>query len=186
MTMKTTTAHTPLALVALVFCTLHPRAAAGQHVPTEGQLAYMLRYIVEDGETPGIVLGALEADGTQKIVAWGRAGPDAAMEPGSRFEIGDLTMTFTGTLLAEMAGRGEVAPDDPVSKYLPADVAVPSVDGRQITLDDLARHISGLPPGRARRRSGGRSTTRRRRRPWWRATPGPGPRAVAGSGWSAE
>lgn len=54
MTMKTTTAHRPLALAALVFCTLVPRAAAGQHFPTDDQLAFMLRYIVEDGETPGM------------------------------------------------------------------------------------------------------------------------------------
>jgi CubicO group peptidase (beta-lactamase class C family) len=35
--------------------------------------------------------------------------------------------------------------DDPVAKYLPADVRVPSRNERQITLLDLATHRSGLP-----------------------------------------
>src|ERR1017187_4938032 len=44
-----------------------------------------------------------------------------------------------------MAGRGEVSLPDPIWKYLPADVKTPQRDGRQITLQDLASHTSGLP-----------------------------------------
>jgi len=44
-----------------------------------------------------------------------------------------------------MARRGEVRLDDPVAKYLPATVTVPSRGGRQITLLDLATQSSGLP-----------------------------------------
>lgn len=35
-----------------------------------------------------------------------------------RYEVGSITKTFTGLLLAEMAGRGEVAFEDPAGKYL--------------------------------------------------------------------
>ena len=44
----------------------------------------MLRYMVEDGETPGIALGVLEPDGTTRVVAYGtdrcltRSGPGRA------------------------------------------------------------------------------------------------------------
>jgi CubicO group peptidase (beta-lactamase class C family) len=44
-----------------------------------------------------------------------------------------------------MVQRGEVALDDPVSKYLPANVKMPQRNGRSITLVDLATHTSGLP-----------------------------------------
>jgi D-alanyl-D-alanine-carboxypeptidase/D-alanyl-D-alanine-endopeptidase len=44
-----------------------------------------------------------------------------------------------------MVQRGEVALTDPVTKYLPAGVKVPEWRGRQITLQDLATHTSGLP-----------------------------------------
>ena len=44
-----------------------------------------------------------------------------------------------------MIERGEVKPDDPVGKFLPPGVKVPSRNGRQITLLDLSMQISGLP-----------------------------------------
>ncbi|MBX9791680.1 MAG: beta-lactamase family protein [Pirellulales bacterium] len=61
------------------------------------------------------------------------------------FEIGSVSKTFTALLLADMVERGEVALDDPVQKYLPADVPTTSRDGKPITLVQLATHTSGLP-----------------------------------------
>jgi CubicO group peptidase (beta-lactamase class C family) len=48
-------------------------------------------------------------------------------------------------LLADMAERGEVKLDDPIGRYLPSGRPVPARNGRQITLADLATHMSGLP-----------------------------------------
>ncbi len=67
------------------------------------------------------------------------AGPDTVAE------IGSLGKLFTAFLLADMVERGEVALNDPVQKYLPASVKVPSRGGKQILLVDLATHFSGLP-----------------------------------------
>jgi CubicO group peptidase (beta-lactamase class C family) len=61
------------------------------------------------------------------------------------FEIGSVTKVFTTLLLADMVVRGEVALNDPVKKYLPSNVRVAQMDGRAITLADLATHTSGLP-----------------------------------------
>ena len=61
------------------------------------------------------------------------------------FEIGSITKVFTSLILADMVERGEVKLDDPVSKFLPASVTVPSRNGRQITLLDISMQISGLP-----------------------------------------
>jgi len=61
------------------------------------------------------------------------------------FEIGSITKVFTALLLADMVRRDEVGLDDPVSRHLPSDFKVPLLDGRQITLADLATHTSGLP-----------------------------------------
>lgn len=106
----------------------------------------MLRYSVEDVGVPGVVAGALDADGSVRVLAYGSGGADAPpLGPRSVFEIGSITKTFTGTLLADMVARGEVALDDPVAMYLPDDVTVPSRGGRRITLLDLATHRSGLP-----------------------------------------
>ncbi|MGA4844992.1 serine hydrolase domain-containing protein [Streptomyces sp. G5(2025)] len=73
--------------------------------------------------------------------AW-RGGTPADAD--TRFEIGSLTKTFTGLLLAEMVARGEVAYDDPISRFLPR-TARPQLRGSPITLLHLATHTSGLP-----------------------------------------
>jgi serine-type D-Ala-D-Ala carboxypeptidase/endopeptidase len=121
-------------------------AASAWTFPADEDLQSMLRYLVEDGGTPGIVLGIVEADGSTRIFTHGTAGPGARpLGPRTVFEIGSINKTFTGTILADMVARGEVALDDPVSKYLPEGTRVPSRGGREITLLDLATHRSGLP-----------------------------------------
>lgn len=62
----------------------------------------------------------------------------------TRFEIGSLTKVLTALLLAEQAARGEVAHDDPVSRFLPPGTG-PRPRGTPMTLLHLATHTSGLP-----------------------------------------
>lgn len=123
-----------------------PPPATMSQFPADEELAVMLRYLVEDGQTPGIILGIVEADGSTRVLSHGTAGPGARpLGPRTVFEIGSINKTFTGAVLADMVARGEVALDDPVQKYLPDSVRVPSRGGRQITLLDLTTHRSGLP-----------------------------------------
>ena len=131
----------------LVFSTmlLTPTALNGQHFPATEDLELMLRYMVEDGEAPGVALGVLEPDGTTRIGTYG-VGPDGEpVTAGTPFPIGEITMTFTATLLADMVARGEVSLDDRVAAYMPVDVTVPSLSGYEMTLEHLAMHRSGLP-----------------------------------------
>lgn len=85
--------------------------------------------------------------GRHRIAAYGEPGhpQDRPLDGDTVFEIGSITKVFTALLLAEMVTRGEVALDDPVARYLPAGVTMPSRNGRQITLLDLATYTSGLP-----------------------------------------
>jgi CubicO group peptidase (beta-lactamase class C family) len=125
-----------------------PAAAArtASNFPADADLQVMLDYLVADRATPGIILGIVEPDGSTRILQQGTAGEGARpLGPRTVFEIGSINKTFTGTLLAHMVLRGEVALDDPVQKYLPESVRVPSRNGRQITLLDLATHRSALP-----------------------------------------
>jgi CubicO group peptidase (beta-lactamase class C family) len=61
------------------------------------------------------------------------------------YEIGSITKTFTGTLLAEMSISGVVSVDDPANKYLPKKAKLPSQNGVEITLGNLSDHTSSLP-----------------------------------------
>ena len=60
------------------------------------------------------------------------------------FAIGSITKVFTTILLADMVNRGLVNLDDPIEKYLPTSVKVPTYNGQKITLENLATHTSGL------------------------------------------
>lgn len=71
--------------------------------------------------------------------------PAAVIGAETRFELGSVTKTFTALLLAEMAARGEVSCEDPISAYLPAGAVPPGRHGKRITLRHLATHTAGLP-----------------------------------------
>jgi D-alanyl-D-alanine-carboxypeptidase/D-alanyl-D-alanine-endopeptidase len=118
----------------------------GAFFPSDEAIADLVRPYVEKRQARGIVVGLIEPDGKRRVLTFGEAGEGARpLAESSVFEIGSITKTFTGTVLADMVRRGEVKLDDPIAKYLPAEVRVPSRNGRQITLLDLATHTSGLP-----------------------------------------
>ena len=101
---------------------------------------------VESGRAVGMVTGVIDEKGRQ-VVASGKVSLDGTQQPDGDtvFEIGSVTKVFTSLILADMIEKGEVKPDDPVAKFLPATVKVPSRNGREITLLDLSMQVSGLP-----------------------------------------
>ncbi|HUD99698.1 MAG TPA: serine hydrolase [Bryobacteraceae bacterium] len=101
---------------------------------------------VARGKAAGIVTGIIDEKGRQ-VIATGKVSLDGAAQPDGDtvYEIGSVTKVFTSLILADMIEKGEVKPDDPVAKFLPATVNIPSRNGRQITLLDLSMQVSGLP-----------------------------------------
>ena len=88
----------------------------------------------------GVVVGVIEAAG-RRVVGHGTFGKSDArpVDGHTVFEIGSVTKVFTSLLLADMAGRGEVAIDDPVrSTSLQASGS--NAGTTAITLQDLATH----------------------------------------------
>jgi serine-type D-Ala-D-Ala carboxypeptidase/endopeptidase len=83
----------------------------------------------------------------RRIITWGRErlSDDQMVTADTLFEIGSITKVFTSLLLADMARRGELGLDDPVTRHLPSDFRLPQLNGRPITLADLSTHTSGLP-----------------------------------------
>ncbi|MEU6233986.1 serine hydrolase domain-containing protein [Kitasatospora sp. NPDC047058] len=91
---------------------------------------------------------ALASGGRRAVHCHGRLGRDdaAPCTPDTVFELGSLTKTFTGLLLATMAARGELALDDPVEQHLPRHWQPATVrSGTPVRLLHLATHTSGLP-----------------------------------------
>jgi CubicO group peptidase (beta-lactamase class C family) len=111
-----------------------------------GQVQALVQPMLEKKKSVGVVVGVIEA-GRTHVLGFGREALDGDKVPDGNtiFEIGSVTKVFTALALAEMAEEGLVRLDDPVQRYLPEDVKVPSHSGREITLEDLATHTSGLP-----------------------------------------
>ena len=81
---------------------------------------------------------AVYEHGERRVLSYGAAKSD------SIYEIGSITKTFTGLMLAQMAVQGKVKLDEPVRELLPAGT-VAKPQGAEITLLDLATQRSGLP-----------------------------------------
>jgi CubicO group peptidase (beta-lactamase class C family) len=114
--------------------------------PTDDEIRAILKQRVEEKRSAGIVVGVLEPDGHTRIVAFGDPGPgQPPLDGNSVFEIGSISKVFTSTVLAELVQQGTVKLDDPVQKYVPANVHIPARDGKQITLGNLSEQNSGLP-----------------------------------------
>ena len=113
---------------------------------SDDQILGIIRQRVEEKRSAGIVVGLLEPDGRTRVIAYGDPGPgQPPLDANSVFEIGSISKVFTGTMLAQMVQEGKVRLDDPVQKYLPASVRVPTRNGKVITLGNLSEQNSGLP-----------------------------------------
>ena len=109
------------------------------------EIQQVLNDAVNNKYTVGIVVGIIDANGKNIYSCGKTASAGNEVDGDSVFEIGSVTKTFTATLLAEMVKRGLVSLDDPVVKFLPKGVQMPSRGGKEITLIDLATQSSGLP-----------------------------------------
>ena len=116
-----------------------PVKAAEMQAVLDRDLSDALKSANLSGASGGGVSIGVYTHGTSRVFSYGIARND------SIYEIGSITKTFTGLLLAQMAAQGKVKLDEPVRELFPAGtIAKPR--GQEITLLDLAAQRSGLPP----------------------------------------
>lgn len=106
-----------------------------------------IRQRIENGVNVGIVVGIIDANGTTNYHNYGVKSlkSNEAVDEHSVFEIGSISKTFTGILLADMVLKNKMQLDDPLQKYLPEGVIAPSRNEETIKLVNLANHTSSLP-----------------------------------------
>ena len=132
---------------AILLVVMASSGVAAQPFPSDEAIRSILRARVDTfKQSVGMVVGLIDEDGT-RVIGYGRSHTEGghAVHGGTIYEIGSISKVFTTTVLADMVRRGEVGLTDPVSRYIPADVRIPTRGGREITLQDLATHRSGLP-----------------------------------------
>lgn len=121
-----------------------PIAQAQKGIPMDVKENIKTR--VDNGTNTGIVIGLIDSDGTH-FYSYGVKSLDGKepVDEHSVFEIGSISKTFTGILLADLVVKGEVKLDDPLQKYLPEGVTAPTRNGKAIQLVQLSNHTSALP-----------------------------------------
>ena len=97
-------------------------------------------------------------DGNQRVFrSFGETRPGNNVHPqlDSVIRIASITKLMTSEMLVKLLDQGTVKLNDPLSKYAPPGVRVPTYQGTPITLVNLATHTSALPreqPGGAAKR----------------------------------
>src|SRR5210317_488816 len=94
----------------------------------------------------GIVVGVITSQGTS-FFSYGVKSLETneQINEYTVFEIGSITKTFTGILLANEVVNGELNLDDPLQNLLPEGYTAPTRNGKSIKLVHLANHTSALP-----------------------------------------
>ncbi|MBY0488741.1 MAG: serine hydrolase [Gemmatimonadaceae bacterium] len=113
--------------------------------PSDSAIRAVLVARVNGGIAPGYAVGLIDSTGATRIITVGTGAGSAPVDAHTLFEIGSITKTFTGTILASMVADRSVRLDQPVAELLPPGTRIPARGARQITLLDLATQSSGLP-----------------------------------------
>lgn len=119
---------------------------SAQALPVDATERLLAARLAEQGT--GLAAVQAEPDGGVAIAVRGVASPGRDLRPDARFEIGSLTKTFTGLLLADAVVRREVALDgavEDVGASVWGDIRLRDAAGEPIRWVDLATHRSGLP-----------------------------------------
>jgi CubicO group peptidase (beta-lactamase class C family) len=98
-------------------------------------------------KTVALSIGVLK-DGKTYFYNYGETKKGNGQIPSSKnlYEIGSITKTFTGILLAKAVTENKIKLNDPVNKYLPKNIPVIKFGDDTLKIVHLSNHTSGLPP----------------------------------------
>ena len=133
-------------LCTLLLPILSLSGAAALAAPTlDAAMRERAENLVRDGKHASLVIAVIDGKDSA-VYGFGRARPGDKGVPDADtvYEIGSVTKTMTGLLLADAVVTGKARLDQPVAELLPA-YAIPALAGQQITVGQLATQFSGLP-----------------------------------------
>ena len=118
--------------------------------PIQEKIDQSISTYMEDHDITGVSVAVIGRENFQKFQKTISKGTLSKKSPipvnhHTEFRIGPLTQIFSAAVLAYLVYEKQVSLNDPVSKFLPKSMKVPTYQGKQMTLKDLATHTSGLP-----------------------------------------
>ena len=107
----------------------------------------LLQNFMFESKTVGLSIGVLK-DGQTYYYNYGETKKGNGVVPSSKnlYEIGSITKTFTGLLLAKAVVENKIKLTDPVNKFLPKNIPVIKFGNDTLKIVHLSNHTSGLPP----------------------------------------
>jgi len=119
-----------------------------QSEPFEELSAYILKSMKE-WETPGLALAVVKNDSIIFAKGYGvrKLGENAPVSANTIFAIASTTKAMTVACLAMLVDEGKLKWDDPVTKHLPWFQLYDPYVTRELTVQDLLCHRSGLERG---------------------------------------
>jgi len=115
--------------------------------PLDLRIDSLVRPYIQMQHTAGICIAFIK-DGKTTTYSYGEVKKGENQLPDADktfFEIGSISKTFTGILLADEVIKGKMSFDDPINKYLPDSIGKMSYMDVPITLKTLSNHSSGFP-----------------------------------------
>lgn len=123
-------------------------------IPTDNKLKSQIDFVVQNHAMPfmkdsskvGLSIG-IYRNNKMYYYNYGTTDKNKTKLPTNKtvYEIGSISKTFTGTLLAQAVIEKKVKIDDDIRKYLDGDFPNLEYQGHPIKLNHLVSHISGLP-----------------------------------------
>ena len=99
---------------------------------------------IEYGINPSIAVGIIDEGGTTYYTYGTKTVGGEEVNEHSIYEIGSITKTFTGVLLALAIENGKMKADDPAQNYLEG-ATIPTYNDVSVTLGHLSDHTSSIP-----------------------------------------
>ncbi|OZV68676.1 serine hydrolase [Winogradskyella aurantia] len=133
-------------LLIIILCLSTFQFGIAQPNLIKPELKHYIQTRVDNGVNPSVAMAYIDNDSVE-YYNYGKTKLAAGVEVNNVtvYEIGSISKVFTCIILADEVIKGTMNLDDPVAKFLPDSVKIPSRNGRQITLKDLATHTSALP-----------------------------------------
>ena len=130
-----------LALMVFAVGPHAPKADTSSITGDKDLAKQVISLLPDDYQARGIHVSVITAEGARHA-GIGTAASGQQYTSTTPMEIGSITKTFSGQLLADAVARGEVKASDPLSTHLPELAGTPAGEA---TLEEVASHRSGIP-----------------------------------------
>lgn len=130
-------------------CTIFPpKFPDTSHVNTQQEMEVLLQSLVDSGEPPGLSLAVVKNNNIiyQKSFGYSDGHKKVPATNDTVYHWWSITKPFTAVAILQLQEQGKLNLNDSVKSHLPfVDIHPYKKDERQITINDLLTHSSGLP-----------------------------------------